>query len=158
MSKINLSELSVSGATEEQYISVSVLDLKSPQTIIAIFAILDRFKKLDITRGELCRQCIGVRNIKICVPAGNALFDISCVVRYGIHTNVFQNDHRRTSLDNAEEDVVITGPLKRDVEPEAVAIKRQRRRDILYDEEWRNAGNFCFSHVNFPFLNLVNAK
>jgi hypothetical protein len=37
--------------------------------------------------------------------------------------------------------------LKRDVEPETVAIKRQRGGDTLDDEEWRNAGNFWFSHV-----------
>ena len=89
--------------------------------------------------------------MEVSVPAGNALFDIPCVVRHGINTNVLQHDHRRTPFDNAEEDVVVTGSLKRDVEPETVAIKRQRYGDIPYDEEWRNAGNFCFSHVSFPF-------
>jgi hypothetical protein len=54
-------------------------------------------------------------------------------------------------LDNAEEDVV-SGPLKRDVEPETVAIKRQRGGNIPDDEEWRNAGNFWFSHVSFRRL------
>src|SRR5436190_8179948 len=96
--------------------------------------------------------------MKVGVPAGNAFFDISCVVRHGIHTNVLHYDHRRASLDNAEEDVVVTGSLKRDVKPETVAIKRQRYGDILYDKEWRNAGNFCFSHVSFPCLNLIKCQ
>ena len=114
---------------------------RKPSSLIVVF---EWCKKLDITRREFCRQCIRIWNMKVCVPAGNAFFDISCVVRHGIDTNVLQNDHRRTSLDNAEEDVVVTGSLKRDVEPETVAIKRQCCGDIFYDEEWRNAGNFCF--------------
>src|SRR5580765_6797129 len=108
-------------------------------------------KKLDIARRELCRQCIRIRDIKVGIPAGNAFFDISRVVRHWIDTDVLQHDHRRTPPDNAEGDVVVTGPLKRDVEPETVAIKRQRRRDILNDEEWLNAGNSWFRHVTFPF-------
>src|SRR5580700_8793323 len=87
--------------------------------------------------------------MKISVPAGNAFFDISCVVGHWIDTDVLEHDHRRTPLDYAEENVVVTGPLKRDVEPETVAIKRQRGGDILDDEERRNAGNFGFSHVSF---------
>ena len=85
--------------------------------------------------------------MKVSVPAGNAFFDIARVVRHWIDTDVLQHDHRRTPPDNAEEDVVVTGPLKRDVEPETVAIKRQRGGDILYDEEWRNAGNVRFKLV-----------
>ena len=38
--------------------------------------------------------------------------------------------------------------MKRDVEPETVAIKRERGGDILHDEERRNAGNVWFSHVS----------
>src|SRR6476661_10513655 len=108
---------------EEQHIAISVLDFKSPQTITVI---LEWLKKLDIARRELRRQCIRIRDIKVSVPAGNALVDISRVVRHWINTHVFQHDHRRTPPDDAEEDVVVTGALKRDVEPETVAIKRQR--------------------------------
>ena len=89
--------------------------------------------------------------MKVSVPSGNAFFDISRVVRHWIDADVLHHNHRRTPLDNAEEDVVVTGPLKRDVESETVAIKRQRGGDTLYDEEWRNAGNFRFSDVSFPF-------
>src|SRR5580765_959682 len=133
---------------EEQHIAISVLDFKSPQTITVI---LEWMKKLDIARRELCRQCIRIRDIKVGVPAGNALFDISRVVRHWIDTDVLQHNHRRTPPDNAEEDVVVTGPLKRDIEPETVAIKRQSCGDILNDEEWCNAGNFWFSHASFLF-------
>ena len=86
--------------------------------------------------------------MKECVPAGNAFFDISCVVRHRIYTDVLQYDRRPTPLDNAEEDIVLTGPLKRDVETETIAIKRQCGWDTLYDEEWCDAGYFRFSHVN----------
>src|SRR5260370_19358452 len=84
----------------------------------------------------------------VSVRAGPALLDVSIVVRQWFYPNVLEHDHRGTPLDNAEEDVVRFGPLKRDVEPETVAIKRQRGGDVLDDEEWRNAGNFRFSHVN----------
>ena len=130
--------------TEEQHIAVSVLDFKSARTIIAV---LEWLKKLDIARREFCRQCIGIWDMKVGVPAGNTFFDISRVIRHWIDTDVLQDDRRATPPDNAEEDVVVTGPLKRDVEPETVAIKSQRGGDILNDEEWRNAGNFWFSHV-----------
>ena len=131
---------------EEQYISVSVPDFKSPQPIIVV---LEWLKKLNITRRKLCRQRIRIRDIKVSVPAGDSFFDISFVIGYGINTNVLQHDHRPAPLNNGEEDVVVTRPLKRDVEPETVAIKRQRYGNILYDEEWRNAENFCFSHGRF---------
>ena len=61
-------------------------------------------------------------------------------------------------LDNAKEDIVVTGSLKHDVKPETVAIKRQCRGNILHDEEWCDAGNFCFSHVSFLLLNLVKCQ
>jgi hypothetical protein len=55
----------------------------------------------------------------------SSVFDVSLVVRQWIYTNVLKHYHRGSPLDNAEENVV-RGPLKRDVEPEMVAIKRQR--------------------------------
>ncbi len=87
--------------------------------------------------------------MKISVPAGNALFDISRVVRHWIDTDVLEHDRRRTPLDNAEKDVVRVGPLKRDVEPETIAIERQRGGDIPDDEERRDAGNVWLGHVSF---------
>ena len=87
--------------------------------------------------------------MKISVPAGNAFFDISCVIRHWFDTNGLQDYHRGTPSDNAEEDVVVSGPLKRDVEPETIAIKRHRGGDILDDEERRDAGNVWFGHVSF---------
>src|SRR6476620_8686633 len=113
---------------EEQYIAISVLDFKSPQTITVI---LEWLKKLDIARRELRRQCIRIRDITVSVPPGNALVHISRVVRHWSNTDGLQQDHRRTPADDAGEDVIVTGPLNHDVEPETVAIKRQRRWDIL---------------------------
>jgi hypothetical protein len=78
--------------------------------------------------------------MKISVPSGNAFFNISRVVRHRIDADVLDHDRSGTPLDNAEEDVVRVGPLKRDVEPETVAIKRQGCGDILDDEERRDAG------------------
>ena len=151
--KINLLKLCVSSASEEQHVSIGVLDLKSPQTIIAV-VVFEWCKKLDITGRKFCRQCNRIWNMKIGVPAGNAFFDISRVIRYGIDTNVLQDNHRSTSLDNSEEDVVVAGALKRDIEPETVMIKRQRQGNILYYEEWCNAGNFCFGQLSFQFFEL----
>src|SRR5258708_29484645 len=85
----------------------------------------------------------------VSVPAGPAFLDVSLVVRQWLYTNVLEYDHRGTPLDNAEEDVVRVGPLKRDVEPETVAIKRQRGGGILCAEGRRNDGDFWFCHVDF---------
>src|SRR5687768_18440340 len=98
--------------------------------------------------------------MKVGVPAGPALFDVSLVVRQWIYTNVLEHDHRGTPLDNTKKYVVRVGPLKRDVEPETVAIKRQRGGNILDDEERGNAGNVWFSHVSFHravFANFTGA-
>src|SRR5258706_588187 len=105
--------------------------------------------KIDIARRELCRQLVRIWDIEVGVPAGDPFFDVSRVVRHRIDADGLEHDHRTAALDNAEEDVVRFGPLKRDVEPETVAIKRQRGRDIIHDEERRNAGYFWFRHVSF---------
>jgi len=86
--------------------------------------------------------------MEIRVPASDAFFDVSRVVRHWIDADVLEHDHRSATPDNAEEDVVRGGPLKRDVEPQTVAIKRQRGGDILDDEERRNARNVWFGHVS----------
>src|SRR5262245_24299820 len=96
--------------------------------------------------------------MEVGVPAGYAFFDVSRVVRHWIDADVFEHDHRSAALDDAEEDVVRLGPLKRDVEPETVAIKRQRGRDILHDEEGRNPGNFWFGHVTFHRLSSIRYR
>jgi hypothetical protein len=96
--------------------------------------------------------------MKISVPTGNSFFDISRVVRHGIDADGLHHDHRRTPLDNAEEEVVVTWPLKRDLEPEAVAIKPQRGGDTPHDEEWRNAENFRFSRLSLPVSPNVHAE
>ena len=79
-------------------------------------------------------------------PSGRSLLDVSRAVRHRIHANILEHDHRGTPLDDAEEDVVRVRALERDLEPETVAVKRQRGGDILDDEEWRDAGNIWFSH------------
>src|SRR5437773_596002 len=116
---------------EEQQIAVSILHFKSPQTILGVI-LLEWLKKLDIARREFRRQCIRIWDMKEGVPAGNTLLDISRVVRRRFDADVLQKDRRPTPLDNSEEDVVVAGPLKRDVEPETVAIKRQRGGNILH--------------------------
>ena len=50
--------------------------------------------------------------MKVCVPAGDAFFDVSRVVRHWIDTDVLEHDHRRAALDNAEEDVVRSRALE----------------------------------------------
>src|SRR5690606_3781549 len=85
--------------------------------------------------------------MQVGVPASNPFLDISPVVRYWINTNILKDDHCRVTPYNAEENIVFTGPLKLNVEPKTATIKRQRYRDILYNEEWSNTGNFCLCHV-----------
>src|SRR5260370_12954088 len=111
--------------------------------------VFEGVRRSDSAGREFCCQRVWIGVMDVSVTAGPAFLDVSLVVRQWFYTNVLEHDHRGTPLDNAEEDVVRFGPLKRDVEPETVAIKRQRGGYVLDDEEWRNAGDFRFSHVNF---------
>jgi len=137
----NLNWRSSTRTAEKQDVAISVLEFESTQTIIGIFEWLG---ELDIARREFSCQRVRIGDIEVRVPARPGF---SFGVRKRIDTDVLEHDHRGAPLDNAEEDVV-RGPLKRYVEPETVAIKRQRGGDILDDEEWRNAGNFWFGHVS----------
>src|SRR5436190_1195060 len=86
--------------------------------------------------------------MKVRVPAGDALPDVSRVVRKRIDAYVLEHNHRAAPLDDAEEDVIRSRPLKGDVEPEAVAVERQRGGDIPDDEERCNARDVWFDHVS----------
>ena len=131
--------------TEKQNVAVGVLQFESAQAVMGIF---ERFEKLDMARRELCRQQVRIGDMEVGVPAGDALLDVSCVVRHWIDADGLEHDHRTAALDNAEEDVVRFGSLKRNVEPEKVAIKRQRGRNIIHNEERRNTRDFWFSHMS----------
>ena len=120
-------EVTRTRTTEEQDVAVSVLEFESTQAIIGIF---EWFGKLDMARRELRRQRVRIGDIEVGVPAGDAFLDVSRVVRHGIDADVLEHDHRRAAPDNAEEDIVRFGPLKRDVEPETVTIERQGGGDI----------------------------
>src|SRR5262245_539172 len=124
---------------KKQHVAVHILEFESTQAVMRIFEWLG---KLDIARRELCRQRVGIGDIEVGVPAGDAFLDVSRVIRHGIHADVLEHDHRGATSDNAEKDIVRFGSLKRDVESETVAIKRQRGWDTPDDEEWRNAGDF----------------
>src|ERR1041384_137871 len=141
-SPINL----ISSAARKKNIPIRVPELEPTQ---AITRILDWHKKLDIAGRELCRQRIRIGDVDVRVPAGNALFDVPCVVRHWSHADFLEHEHRAAALNNAEKDIVRFGPLKCDLKPETVAIKSQRGRDILHDEERRNAGDLWFHHLSF---------
>src|ERR1700745_3880711 len=123
---------------QKQYVAVNVLEFESTQAIIGI---LEWLGKRDFARRELCRQPVRIGDMEVGVPAGDAFLDVSRVVRHCIDADVLEHDHRSAALDNAEEDVVRLGPLKRDVEPEAITIERERGGDITHDEERRNPGD-----------------
>src|SRR5687768_7992382 len=74
--------------TKEQYIAVSVLKLESTQAIIGVTEWLE---KPDTARRELCRQRVGIRNVKVGVPAGDALLDVAGVVGHRIDTDVLEH-------------------------------------------------------------------
>src|SRR5215469_10722552 len=103
--------------TKKQNIAVSVLEFESTQAIPGIFEWLE---KLNIARRELRRQRIGIGDLEVGVPAGDTFLDVSRVVRHWIYSDVLEHDHRGTALDNAKEDVVWFGSLKRNVELESV--------------------------------------
>ena len=63
----------------------------------------------------------------------------SLALRLGARLGEQPDDHTADRV--ADHGARLRGPLKRDVEPETVAIKRQRGGDILDDEERRDAGN-----------------
>src|SRR2546423_10785963 len=136
---------------EKQNVAVNVLEFESTQTIMGVF---EWFGKLDIARREFCRQRVRIGDIQVRVPTR---LRFSYMVRKRIDTNGLEHDHRAAALDNAEEDVV-SGPLKRDLEPETVAIERERGGDIPDDEERRNAGDFWLSHVSVHSFSRTAAR
>ena len=136
---------------EKQNVAVSVLQFESTQAVIGISK---RFGKLHIARQKFCCQRVRIGDMEIGVPPGDALFDVTRVARHWIDADVLEHDHRSSALNNAEEDVVRFGSLKRDVEAETVAVKRQCRWDILDDEEWRNTGDSWFSHSKERFFRM----
>src|SRR6185503_16086780 len=103
--------------TEEQDIAVGVLQLKTTQTVISVFQWLG---KLDIARSKFGRQCVRIRDVNECIPAGDTLFDVSLVVRQWSYANVFKQDLRTASANDAEKDVVRSRPLEGDLKSEAV--------------------------------------
>src|SRR5919108_2985049 len=113
---------------KKQNVAVYILHFEPAQPIPSIF---ERFGKFHIARRKFCCQLVWIVGADVSVPARPAFFDVSLVVWQRVNTNVLEHDHGGTPLDNAEEDVVRLGPLKRDVEPKPVAIKRHRSRDIL---------------------------
>src|SRR6185295_10930640 len=120
-------------ATEEQDIAIGVLERETTQTVVSVF---ERFAKLDMTRGKLGRQHVRIGNVNECIPARDALLDISRVVRHWRYANGFQQDLGAASANDSEEDVVRLRPLESDVKAKPITIKRQRRRDVVYDKEW----------------------
>src|ERR1041385_7413891 len=80
---------------EKQNIPIRVLEFESTQ---AITRILDWHKKLDIAGRELCRQRIRIGDVDVRVPAGNALFDVPCVVRHWSHADFLEHEHRAAAL------------------------------------------------------------
>jgi hypothetical protein len=64
--------------TEKQNIAVGVLELETTQPVIRVFQWLG---KHDIARSKFGRQCVRIRDVNECVPAGDTFFDVSLVVR-----------------------------------------------------------------------------
>ena len=52
--------------------------------------------------------------------------------------HVVEHDHRGAAPDNTQEDIVRSGRLKRDIEPETITIKPNGGGDIVHNEERRN--------------------
>jgi hypothetical protein len=109
--------------TEKQDIAVGVLELETTQTVSSVFQWLG---KLDIARSKFGRQCVRIRDVNECVPAGDTFFDVSLVVRQWSYANVFEQDLRTAPANDAEEDVVRSRPLEGDLKSKPVSVKRKR--------------------------------
>src|SRR5947207_2945056 len=109
--------------TEKQEIAIGVLELETTQTVISVF---QWFEKLDIARSKFGRQGVRIRDDNECVPAGDTFFDVSRVVRHWSYANVFEQDLRTASANDAEEDVVRSRPLEGDLKSKPVSVKRKR--------------------------------
>jgi hypothetical protein len=94
---------------EEHDIAVGVLEFEAAQTVISI---LQSLGKLDITRRKFRRQCIRIRDVNECVPAGDTFLDVSLVVRLWSYAYVFEQDLRAAPANDAGEDVVSSRPRK----------------------------------------------
>src|SRR6185295_10608504 len=132
--------MSSPGTTEKQNITVGVLHFETTQSIIGVFKWL---KERHITRRKFSRECVGVRHVYICVPAGDTLFDIPRIVRYGRHAYVFEQDLRTTSADDAKKNVARFRALEGNVKSKFVPIKGKRCRDVPHNKKGRNACNPC---------------
>jgi len=58
--------------------------------------------------------------------SGRYFFYVSLVVRQWSYANVFEQDLRTASADDAEKDVVSSGPLEGDLKSKPVSVKRKR--------------------------------
>ena len=117
---------------EKQEIAVGVFDFETTQTVVSVF---QRCEKLYVARRKFGRQCVRIRNAQERIPARDALFDISCVVRHGSNADGFHQDLRPAPANDAEENVVRFGPLEGDLKSEPVAIERQRGGHVVNDKE-----------------------
>src|SRR5258705_7139992 len=134
-------------APEKKNVPVGVHEFESTQTIIVV---LEWLGKLDVARQEFCCQRVRIGDVEVSVPARPAFLNVSLVVRQGFYTHILDHDHRATPLHNAEKDVVRVGALKRDLEPETVAIKQQRGGGLLCDEKQPRAPKIWVYHISFP--------
>src|SRR5262249_44174939 len=124
---------------EEQHVAVDVLELETAQTVVVV---LQRRGERDVARSELGRERIGIRNVEVRVPASTRL---ALAVRQRSHADVLEQDHRAASANDAEERIVGRS-LEHDLEPEPVAVERERRPQRAHDEERRDAGDLGSVH------------
>src|SRR5262245_41131031 len=122
------------GAAKEQDITLRVPQLEATQTVIRI---LERLRELDISRCILSSQRIRIRNIQVSVPASCRL---PPAVWEWIDANVLEKTHRPAAPHDAEEEVVAKA-CEHDLKAKAVAIERERSRDVSHDEERRATGD-----------------
>src|SRR5262245_49931402 len=101
--------LSSPGTTEKQDIAVGVLELETAHTV---FSVCKRLENLDIARSKFGRQCIRVRDVDVCVPTGDALFDVSRVVGHWSYANLFEQNLGTAPANDPKEDVFRNRPLE----------------------------------------------
>src|SRR5437868_7508043 len=129
--------------SEEQNVTVGILEFESTQSVMCIFEWLG---KLDSARRKFRSQRVRIGNINISVPWRAAQAYVPRVIRHRLGADCLEKDHRPAALHDSEKKVVGLS-LKCDLKPELVAIKRKRSCNIFHDKTRRYPADLWLSHI-----------
>jgi hypothetical protein len=109
---LDLESRSLSGPAEEENVAIRVLEFEATQAVVGVF---QGFGERDLTRSEFGRQGVRIWDLKKCIPSGDPLLHLPCVIWHWSYTNSLEEDLRAAPPDDAEEDIVGSRSLEGDV-------------------------------------------